>query len=135
MDRDVAEPPALAAALAASPAAAAQWETLTPIGRRDFVTWIEQAKQEATRLKRVGVCIDKLERGERRPCCYNVVPLDLHNALKAAPEAKAVWKGLSSDERRDWVDWVEASPDKAARQQRLSDACERMVAGRPAPGL
>jgi uncharacterized protein YdeI (YjbR/CyaY-like superfamily) len=127
------EPAELTAALAASPAAAAQWDDLTPLARRDFITWIGKAKQEATRLKRVAVCIDKLERGERRPCCYNVVPLDLHNALKAAPAAKARWHGLSSDERRDWVDWVDAAEDKAQRTARVAQACSDLAAGQPAP--
>src|SRR5215469_10879416 len=39
--------------LAASARTKAQWDGLTPIGRRDFVSWIESAKQPQTR-KRAG---------------------------------------------------------------------------------
>jgi len=39
--------------LAASARTKAQWDGLTPIGRRDFVSWIESAKQPQTRKRRV----------------------------------------------------------------------------------
>jgi uncharacterized protein YdeI (YjbR/CyaY-like superfamily) len=29
-----------------------QWDSLTPIGRRDFISWIESAKQLETRKRR-----------------------------------------------------------------------------------
>ena len=41
--------------LAASARAKAQWEVLTPIARRDFVTWIESAKRLETRKRRIEV--------------------------------------------------------------------------------
>ena len=39
--------------LAASPKAKAQWDDLTPIARRDFISWINSAKQQETRKRRV----------------------------------------------------------------------------------
>jgi uncharacterized protein YdeI (YjbR/CyaY-like superfamily) len=39
--------------LAASAQTKAQWDSLTPIGQRDFVSWIESAKQPQTRKRRV----------------------------------------------------------------------------------
>jgi uncharacterized protein YdeI (YjbR/CyaY-like superfamily) len=125
------EPPALRAALAADPALAAAWHSLTHIGRRDFISWIESAKQEATREKRVAVAIDKLARGERRPCCYSRIPLDVYSALKADPAAQAQWKTLAPDEKRDLVDWIEAVADKAERAGRIAAACSRLAAGQP----
>jgi uncharacterized protein YdeI (YjbR/CyaY-like superfamily) len=120
-------------ALVASPAAAAAWQDITPIARRDFISWIESAKQEATRLKRIAVAVDKLLRGERRPCCYNVMPLDLHNALKANPAAKAEWATLLPDAKRDWFDWIEDAADKAERKARVEQTCARLVAGKKQP--
>lgn len=124
-----APPPELTQALTASPELAAAWDSLTPIGRRDFIAWIESAKQEETRLKRVAVACDKLARGERRPCCYSIMPLDFHLALKAAPDAKAQWSGLTPDERRDYLDWIESATDKAARSNRIEQACTMLAAG------
>ena len=46
-------PTDLRKALAATPMAKAQWRDLTPIARRDFVSWIDSAKQPETRRRRV----------------------------------------------------------------------------------
>jgi uncharacterized protein YdeI (YjbR/CyaY-like superfamily) len=129
------EPPDLREALAANARAKAQWRELTPIARRDFTTWIEQAKLTETRKRRIAVACSKLVAGERRPCCYAVVPLGLHKALKAAPRAKSAWKTLSPDARRDFTDWVNAAKDPAARAQRAEKACAMLVAGKRPPDV
>src|SRR5690606_41761390 len=46
------------------------WESLTPIARNEFICWIEDAKQEKTRAKRVNRAIEELLEGKRRPCCW-----------------------------------------------------------------
>jgi uncharacterized protein YdeI (YjbR/CyaY-like superfamily) len=120
-------------ALAAVPAIEAAWKGLTPIGRRDFVSWIETAKQEETRKRRIAIACDKLASGKRRPCCYAVVPMDLYRALGENPAAKAKWSDLSADEKRDFSDWVEASPDKVARKSRVEESCAMLLAGRRGP--
>lgn len=47
------------------------WADITPIARRDFVHWIESAKQDATRARRVRTACDMLAKGKRRPCCFD----------------------------------------------------------------
>ena len=56
--------------LAASPKAKAQWDDLTPIARRDFISWVDSAKQQETRKRRVKSVPGRLASGKRRPCCY-----------------------------------------------------------------
>lgn len=46
------------------------WESLTPIARNEFICWIEDAKQEKTRAKRIGRTIEELLEGKKRPCCW-----------------------------------------------------------------
>lgn len=46
------------------------WEALTPIGRNEFICWIEDAKQEKTRMKRIIRTTEELLAGKRRPCCW-----------------------------------------------------------------
>src|ERR1700730_847504 len=82
--------------LAASARAKAQWSDLTPIARRDFITWIESAKQPETRKRRVESIPSRLASGKRRPCCYALVPMNLYKAIGSLPKAKAQWK-----DRRD----------------------------------
>jgi len=56
--------------LAGNPAMLEAWEDITPLARNEFICWIIDAKKEETRAKRIDVARDKLERGERRPCCW-----------------------------------------------------------------
>ena len=48
------------------------WDELTPMGRRDWVRWIEGAKKPETRERRVRRTVDQLAEGKRRACCVNV---------------------------------------------------------------
>src|SRR5881227_1173495 len=93
-------------ALAAAPVAKAQWSDLTPIERRDFISWIDSAKQPETRRRRIERACSMLAAGKRRPCCYSIVSFDLHKALAATPMAKAQWSDLTPTERRDFIPWM-----------------------------
>jgi uncharacterized protein YdeI (YjbR/CyaY-like superfamily) len=46
------------------------WEDITPLARNEWLCWIESAKQLETRNRRMSIMVDKLTRGERRPCCW-----------------------------------------------------------------
>ncbi|MGI8923745.1 MAG: YdeI/OmpD-associated family protein [Fimbriimonadales bacterium] len=126
-------PADLREALAAAPLAEAAWRDLTPIARRDFTSWINEAKQAETRARRIERCCENLVKGKKRPCCYAVVPVDFYKALGNAPEAKAQWSALTADEKRDFSDWVEVSEDKATRMARIEKTCALLAAGKRCP--
>jgi len=46
------------------------WEGLTPIGRNEFLCWIEDAKQDKTRARRIRRTVEELVEGKKRPCCW-----------------------------------------------------------------
>jgi len=50
--------------------AVALWEALSPIGRNEFICWVEDAKQETTRERRIFRTIESLAEGKKRPCCW-----------------------------------------------------------------
>ena len=54
-------------ALTAAPTAKAQWKDLTLIARRDFISWIDSAKQPETRIRRIEKACSMLAAGKRRP--------------------------------------------------------------------
>lgn len=58
------------AALRADPQVYALWGGLTPLGRNEFLCWIEDAKQPKTRLRRIERTKDELQEGKKRPCCW-----------------------------------------------------------------
>jgi len=46
------------------------WESLTPIGRKEFICWVEDAKQARTRARRIRRTLEELADGRKRPCCW-----------------------------------------------------------------
>ncbi|HEX4163158.1 MAG TPA: YdeI/OmpD-associated family protein, partial [Acidimicrobiales bacterium] len=46
-------PPDLRLALIGNPTALDAWKDITPLARNEFICWVENAKQEATREKRI----------------------------------------------------------------------------------
>lgn len=66
-------PEDLATALEEAEAAIGQqWQDITPMARWEWVRWVGATRSEATRAKRVGVAVDKLRKGSRRPCCFDL---------------------------------------------------------------
>ena len=60
----------LQTALAANKAALAIWEDITPLARNEYICWIESAKKQDTRDRRVAWGTNNLAEGKRRPCCW-----------------------------------------------------------------
>lgn len=66
-------PPAdLQAEFNMSPEATENWHTLTKLGQRDWLRWIDDAKNPETRARRIARTIEQLSEGKRRACCVNV---------------------------------------------------------------
>ena len=57
-------------ALVANPTALDAWKDITPLARNEFICWVEDAKQAATRQRRIRRTQEELEDGQRRPCCW-----------------------------------------------------------------
>lgn len=64
-------PEDLRKALSTSPKAEFLWKDITPLARWDWIRWIRAVKTSQTRQKHIEVALDKLNRGMRRPCCFN----------------------------------------------------------------
>jgi len=46
------------------------WNDITPLARNEFICWVEDAKQKATRQRRIRRTQEELLDGMRRPCCW-----------------------------------------------------------------
>ena len=126
-------PTDLRKALAAAPTAKAQWRDLTPIARRDFISWIDSAKQPETRRRRIERACSMLAAGKRRPCCYSIVSFNLYTALAATPMAKAQWNDLTPIERRDFISWMDSAKQPEAHRRRIEKACAMLAVGKRRP--
>lgn len=85
--------PDMEEALSADDGAFALWQGLTPLGRNEFICWVEDAKQAATREKRIRRTIEEMREGKRRPCCW---PGCVHRTDK--PPSK--WQQAMKDGRK-----------------------------------
>ena len=61
-------------ALQADGEARATWQGITPLARNEWICWIESAKKDATRRKRIDWGRSNLAEGKRRPCCWPGCP-------------------------------------------------------------
>ena len=126
-------PTHLRKALAAAPKAKIQWRDLTPVARRDFISWIDSAKQPETRRRRIEKACSMVAAGKRRPCCYSIVSFNLYRALAATPKAKAQWSDLTPIERRDFISWMDSAKQPEAHRRRIEKACVMLAAGNRRP--
>ena len=63
-------PADLRAALLANDTALVAWKDITPLGRNEFICWVEDAKQAKTRQRRIERTLEELLEGKKRPCCW-----------------------------------------------------------------
>ena len=97
------------------------------MGKRNPVTLVSTVVKRNRRVESVP---SRLASGKRRPCCYATVPMNLYTALKAHSKAKAQWKELSPNERRDFISWINAAKDPDARARRVEESCKKLAAGK-----
>ena len=64
-------PADLRAALSQAPGAGMQWQAITVAARRDFIQWLDTARQAETRARRIRTACDMLAQGKRRICCFD----------------------------------------------------------------
>jgi uncharacterized protein YdeI (YjbR/CyaY-like superfamily) len=64
--REVEVPAALAAALEGDPSARAAFEALAYTHRKEYAVWVQEAKREDTRQRRVAQALEMLRAGKPR---------------------------------------------------------------------
>jgi len=59
------------------------WENLTPLGRNEFICWVDDAKPPKTRQRRIERTRDEPLEGKKRPCCWVALTRDAGADLNA----------------------------------------------------
>ena len=57
-------------------------------------------------------------------------PADLRKAFASSPEAKAVWKELTTMGRQDWVRWIESAKTSETRARRVTRTIDQLSEGK-----
>lgn len=60
----------LQVAIQCDPQVLSLWQNLTPLGRNEFICWVDDAKQPKTRQRRIQRTREELLEGKKRPCCW-----------------------------------------------------------------
>lgn len=47
------------------------WDKLTSRAKWEWMRWIGGTRNKDTRAKRISTAMDKLRKGDKRPCCFN----------------------------------------------------------------
>lgn len=68
--------------LNANPNLRAQWDSLTPLARNEWICWVTIVKKPETRLQHLDRLSVDLMEGKRRPCCWPGCPHRRPNAKK-----------------------------------------------------
>ncbi len=61
------------------------------------------------------------------------VPADLRNAFKSSHSAKALWKDLTTEGRRDWIRWIDSTANPQTRARRVRRTVEQLSEGKRRP--
>jgi hypothetical protein len=58
------------------------------------------------------------------------LPMDLREALAAAPPAQALWADITPIARRDWILWISSAKQPETRRSRIEKACDMLASGK-----
>ena len=70
------------AAIIKKPEANITWQKATPRARWEWLRWINATANPDTRAKRLTAMADKLAKGMRRPCCFNLACCTVSDVAK-----------------------------------------------------
>jgi Bacteriocin-protection, YdeI or OmpD-Associated len=90
-------PTDLRSALLGNEVALDRWNDITPLARNEFICWVEDAKRDSTRERRIRRTQEELEEGKRRPCCW---PGCAHRERNGSAQSGAAPLSARTPERR-----------------------------------
>ncbi len=60
-----------------------QWNAITVKARWEWLRWIRSTENPATRQKRIAVACSKLQKGDKRPCCFDATRCTIPEVSKS----------------------------------------------------
>jgi uncharacterized protein YdeI (YjbR/CyaY-like superfamily) len=75
-------PDELRSALNTNPELAAKWQSLTELGRNEWICWMTSPKKQETRAAHLLRLQEDVLAGKRRPCCWPGCPHRRESAAK-----------------------------------------------------
>lgn len=102
--------------------------TLEPDGQLSH--WLKIDKELRSAVNADAGDIVTLEIAPVEPEPEPQIPADLHGALAACPEAKAMWDDTTTIARLDWIHWITSAKQQKTRERRIQNACDMLASGK-----
>jgi len=102
--------------------------TLDPDGRKSHWLKVSEKLRAAAGAEEGGVVTLEIQSVAKEP--EPRVPADLRRALAAAPEARAVWRDITSNARADWIHWITSAKQAETRARRIRNTCDMLAGGK-----
>lgn len=101
---------------------------LEPDGRGSHLLEVNPSLHEASDADTGDTATMEIIRIEDEPEAR--VPLDLRQALAAAPRAQAMWAQITPMARQNWILWLSSGKLEETRRIRIKKACSMLAAGK-----
>src|SRR5271169_1628246 len=101
---------------------------LEPDGKGSHCLKVNQAMRDAAGADAGDTVTTEITRVGEEPEIR--VPMDLRQALAAAPLARALWAEITPMARRDWILWLSSGKQPETRRIRIEKACDMLASGK-----
>lgn len=115
-------PPYIEKQLKADAAAWTRFKQLAPSRRRAYAVWIDSAKREETKSRRLREAIRLLTASK--------LPPYIEKELRASPRAWAYFERLAPSYRQAYVGWIDSAKRRETKARRLREAVTLLASGR-----
>jgi hypothetical protein len=101
---------------------------LEPNGKGSHCLRVNQAMHDAAGADPGDTVTVEITRAGEEPEIR--MPMDLRQALAAAPLAQALWAAITPMARRDWILWLSSARQPETRGIRIEKACSMLASGK-----
>jgi hypothetical protein len=101
---------------------------LEPNGKGSHGLTVNQTMRDATGADAGDTVTVEITRAGEEPELR--VPVDLRQALAAAPRAQASWADITPLARRDWIFSISTARQPETRRRRIEKACDMLASGK-----
>jgi hypothetical protein len=101
---------------------------LEPNGKGSHWLRVNQAMHDAAGADAGDTVSVEITRVEEEP--ETRVPVDLRQALSAAPLVQALWADITPMARQNWILWISSAKQPETRRSRIEKACDMLASGK-----
>jgi|GEM_PF-107623 hypothetical protein len=101
---------------------------LEPDGKGSHRLRVNEAMRDAAGADAEDTVRMEITRVEEEP--ETRVPMDLRQALAAAPQAQALWADITPMARQNWIVWISSAKQPETRRGRIEKACDMLASGK-----